>query len=67
MWWLGKLSGKKVFFALGHGGQYVLCVPDYDLIVAVNSDPYVDWNTADEHERKVLEIIADYIIPAVVN
>jgi CubicO group peptidase (beta-lactamase class C family) len=67
MWWLGKVSGKKVFFALGHGGQYVLCVPDYDLIVAVNSDPYVDWNTADEHERKVLEIIADYIIPAVVR
>ena len=67
MWWLGKLSGKNVFFALGHGGQYVLCVPDYDLIVAVNSDPYVDWNTADEHERKVLEIIADYIIPAVIN
>jgi CubicO group peptidase (beta-lactamase class C family) len=67
MWWLGKVSGKKVFFALGHGGQFVLCVPDYALIVAVNSDPYVDWDTADEHERKVLEIIADYIIPAVVR
>ena len=67
MWWLGKVSGKNVFFALGHGGQYVLCVPDYDLIAAVTSDPYVDWTTADYHERIVLQIIADFIIPSVVN
>ena len=67
MWWLGKVSGKNVFFALGHGGQYVLCVPDYDLITAVTSDPYVDWTTADSHERIILQIIADFIIPSVVN
>ena len=66
MWWLGKVSGKKVFFALGHGGQFVLCVPDYNLIAAVTSDPYVDWTTADSHERIVLQIIADCIIPSVV-
>ena len=67
MWWLGKVSGKNVFFALGHGGQFVLCVPDYNLIAAVTSDPYVDWTTADSHERIVLQIIADYIIPSVVD
>lgn len=67
MWWLGKVSGEKVFFALGHGGQYVLCVPDYDLIIAVTSDPYVDWTTADYHERIVLQIIADFIIPSVLD
>ena len=67
MWWLGKVSGKRVFFALGHGGQFVLCVPDYNLIAVVTSDPYVDWTTADYHERIVLQIIADYIIPSVVN
>ena len=67
MWWLGKVSGKKVYFALGHGGQYVLCVPDYNLIAAVTSDPYVDWTTADNHERIVLQIIAEFIIPSVVD
>ena len=67
MWWLGKVSGERVYFALGHGGQFVLCVPDYNLIAAVTSDPYVDWTTADSHERIVLQIIADYIIPSVVD
>jgi len=41
-----------------------LCVPDLNMIVAVTSDPYLDWEISDEHERSVLQIIADYIIPS---
>lgn len=67
MWWLGKVSGKKIFTALGHGGQYIMCVPDYNMIAAVTSDPNLDWTVSDEHERAVLEIIADSVIPAVMN
>jgi CubicO group peptidase (beta-lactamase class C family) len=64
LWWLGKAAGKNVFFALGHGGQYVMCVPDLNMIIAATSDPNLDWDISDEHERAVLQIIADYIIPA---
>jgi len=67
LWWLGKVAGKNVFFALGHGGQYILCVPDLNIIVAATSDPYLDWDISDEHERAVLQIIADYIIPSASN
>ena len=63
-WWTGEVSGKKIFTALGHGGQYVLCVPDLDMVVAVQSYPDSDWNQADVQERGALDIIADYIIPA---
>jgi hypothetical protein len=27
----------------------------------------LDWNTADQHERSVLNIVADYIVPAVIQ
>jgi hypothetical protein len=37
------------------------------MIVAVTSDPNLDWNISDEHERAVLQIIADYIVPAAIN
>jgi CubicO group peptidase (beta-lactamase class C family) len=67
LWWLGKASGKNIFTAIGHGGQFVLCVPDYNLIAAVNSNPLVDWDDADEQERAALQIIADYVIPAVMD
>ncbi len=67
LWWSGQLAGKKVFFALGHGGQYVMCVLELDLIIATTSYPDGDWDSADLQERKVNEIIADYFIPAVIN
>ena len=67
LWWLGKVAGKNVYFALGHGGQYILCVPDLNMIVAATSDPYLDWAISDEHERAVLQTIKDHIIPSANN
>ena len=32
-WWLDVFQGKKVFIMRGHLGQYVLVVPEEDLIV----------------------------------
>ena len=64
-WWTGTLKNYKVFFALGHGGQYVMCFPSLDMIVTATSDSYIDFAPADEQERSVLSIIADYILPAV--
>ena len=66
-WWTGEVSGQKIFTGLGHGGQYVLCVPELDMIIATQSFPDSDWEQADVQERGVLDIISDYIIPAAVN
>lgn len=65
LWWLGQLAGQKIFFALGYGGQYIICVPDQNMIIAATSNPYIDWGISDEHEREVLQIISDYIIPSI--
>lgn len=65
MWWTGELAGLKIYTALGHGGQYIMCVPALDMIITVQSFPDSDWNTADIQERGVMDIIAGYIIPAV--
>ncbi len=32
-WWLATYKGHKVFSPIGLNGQYVICVPDYDLII----------------------------------
>lgn len=64
LWWTGEISGQKIYTALGHGGQYIMCVPALDMIIAVESYPDSDWDTADAQERGVLDVIADYIIPA---
>ena len=65
LWWLGNIKGYKVFIAIGHGGQFVVNFPELNMIVATNSNAYVSWTEADENELLVLELIANYIIPAV--
>jgi len=67
LWWSGEIAGHRAFFALGFGGQYILCIPEHNLVIAVLSYPEGDWNSADGQERAVNKIIADYFIPAVKN
>jgi len=64
LWWLGTIKGHEAFMAIGHGGQFVICFPELDMIIATNSDAYVSWEKADENERTVLDLVANYIIPA---
>lgn len=65
LWWLGKIKGYKVFLAIGHGGQFIINFPELDMIIATNSNAYVGWTKADQNERLVLELVANYIVPAV--
>ncbi|WP_026978977.1 serine hydrolase domain-containing protein [Flavobacterium tegetincola] len=32
-WWLGDYKGKKIFYMRGHLGQYVIVIPEDDLII----------------------------------
>ena len=64
LWWMEEIGGHELFFALGHGGQFVLCVPALGAVV-VTSDSYVDWDRADEQEREVAALVGDYILPAI--
>ena len=67
LWWLGEIRGHEVFLAIGHGGQFVICFPGLNMIVVATSDNHVDVEVADRQERAVVSIVADYIVPAVIN
>jgi hypothetical protein len=60
-----EIKGYKVFLANGHGGQFIVNFPELNMIVATNYNAYVDWDTADNNEKLVLDLIANYIVPAV--
>jgi CubicO group peptidase (beta-lactamase class C family) len=67
LWWLGEIKGHEVFLAIGHGGQFVINFPDLNLIIVTTAEWQLGWDTADQHERSILSIVADYIVPAVMN
>jgi CubicO group peptidase (beta-lactamase class C family) len=64
LWWLGELNGHRAILAIGHGGQYVVVIPDLQMIAVTTANPNFDWDTADEHERAILHIIAAYVVKA---
>ncbi len=68
LWWLGTISGYPAFIAIGHGGQFIISIPELQMIVATVSQSYnLSWEHADEQERAVLYVISDYIMPAVIE
>ena len=38
-WFVSELRGHRLFYAWGHGGQFIFVVPDLELTVVTTSDP----------------------------
>ena len=68
LWWLGTISGYEAFIGIGHGGQFIIAIPELQMIVTTVSQSYnLTWEQADEQERAVLHLIDDFIMPAIMD
>jgi CubicO group peptidase (beta-lactamase class C family) len=68
LWWLGTISGYDAFIAIGHGGQFIIAIPELQMIVTTVSQSYnLDWDQADEQEREVLHLIDDFIMQSILD
>ncbi len=67
LWWLGRLNEYEIIFALGIGGQYIIVIPELEMIIVTTAVTGSDivWEEAYEQERSILDFIANYILPAV--
>lgn len=61
-WWLGEMNGYSLFIAWGMGGQYIICVPEKDLIVVATANSNISWDN--EQEYPILELVSEYILTA---
>jgi CubicO group peptidase (beta-lactamase class C family) len=66
-WWSGPLKVQNwdinTYYAAGHGGQYIVQIPDLDLIIVTTSE-WKDNNAGDFRAGSIME---NYIVPAVLN
>jgi CubicO group peptidase (beta-lactamase class C family) len=58
MWWIDAIAGHDTFRAAGYGGQYLVVVPDFDLVALCTSD----WKQPEYPEHFAL--IETFILPA---
>jgi CubicO group peptidase (beta-lactamase class C family) len=57
--WLTSYAGYPVFFAGGYGGQFILVVPELDIVTVIKSN-------FDRHHEENRDLVERYIIPAVI-
>ena len=65
LWWLGKLGEYDVRLAIGHGGQYIIMIPEIDMLIVTTCEAYINWDDADRQERRMVDLVVNFILPAV--
>ena len=57
-WWLREMAGFETAYAWGYGGQFIILVPDLDLVIVTTSSsmPHRDRRTHRRELRELLEI-----------
>jgi CubicO group peptidase (beta-lactamase class C family) len=60
MWWLTTIAGHDAFYAAGYGGQYLVVLPDVDLVALCTSD----WKQPEYPEHFAL--LERFILPSIV-
>jgi len=63
-WWIRELAGRQAYFAWGFGGQYIILVPDLDLVVVTTSASDVAEDRR-SHRRTLFELVEDLVIAPV--
>lgn len=65
-WWLGTMNGYELFFAVGIGGQYILCYPELDMIIVTTANMW-SWEFQGDQLLEILMLISNSVLPAVVS
>lgn len=61
-WWLAKAGGYDVYFALGHGGQCIVNVPELDMVIVTTAHWEVSPETSGVQINAALNLIANFIL-----
>jgi len=61
-WWIREYAGRDVYFAWGHGGQYVFVVPELEMVVVATTNPAGGRQGAPT--RALHDLLQDVLIPA---
>jgi CubicO group peptidase (beta-lactamase class C family) len=65
LWWLGRAGGRSCIFAWGYGGQYILIIPDLDLVVVATATWQGVGTAAYSDAITIMSFIANGVLPAV--
>lgn len=63
MWWSRPVADYRIYFAWGHGGQYIFLIPELDSVVVLTSSPNHRNSRNRSYKGPVFRLLGEYIIP----
>ncbi|NIR48224.1 serine hydrolase [candidate division KSB1 bacterium] len=66
-WWVGKINEYNVYMAIGFAGQFIINIPDLDMLIVTTAETPTDLGEADQQGIAITRLIANEILPAVKN
>ena len=64
LWWTVPEAPEPMYFAWGHGGQYIVVVPDLNLVVVTTNNWWRVGEAAGDYEQKTMDIVVRHVLPA---
>lgn len=62
LWYMGRMSEYDIYFAVGHGGQLVLNIPELDMIIVTTAGAAVSRYDSRKHTAALFEFIAYHML-----
>jgi CubicO group peptidase (beta-lactamase class C family) len=63
-WWIGEAAGQRFYFAMGHGGQFIVVVPSTQLVIVATCEWRGVGARAGAHWQAIADLIVHDILPA---
>lgn len=62
-WWTREFNGIKTHYADGYGGQMLMIVPEYDIIIVMNRE----WNVSENQNSEAFNEFFQIVLPGVLE
>jgi len=62
-WWSARAGENNVNFAWGHGGQLIVLVDEFDMVIVVTADPFYLVHTSEswKNEKAHINLVSEFI------
>lgn len=62
-WWSARVGDYHVNFAWGHGGQLIVIVHEFNMVVVVTADPFYEvyGSQSWQHEKAKFDLVGEFI------
>ena len=64
LWWVTNIDSHHVYFANGYAGQFIVVVPDIDVVVVATAEWNYIGQTAGQFWYEIITVIMQEVLPA---